>query len=182
VKRWPGSSSDLADAVHAGKLAMALVRLPVPDDTLEVTEVMSERLGAVVPADQFAGRESVRLRDLADLSYLGTSADLSQKYFEQLDRDLAAAGIRKRLRLEQSDYGSVAELVSGGIAFSISMLDPASPMQMYNLDNVAVLPFEDFDRVLTTGLAWRRDRADPGGDLAELVDSARSLLAEELPE
>jgi DNA-binding transcriptional LysR family regulator len=181
LKRWPGSSSDLAGAVHEGKLAMALVHLPVSDDALEVIEVMAERLGAVVPADRFAGRESVRLRDLSDLSYIGTSADLSQKYFEQLDRDLAAFGVRKRLRLDQSDYGSVAELVSGGIAFSVSMLDPASPMQMYTMDNVAVLPFEDFDRELVTGLAWRKDRADLDGDLAELVELARSVFAEELP-
>jgi hypothetical protein len=52
-------------------------------------------------------------------------------------------------------------------------------MQGYRLDNVAILPFQDFAPQLDTGLLWRRDRAD-GGDLGELVEAARDVFAEPL--
>jgi hypothetical protein len=52
-------------------------------------------------------------------------------------------------------------------------------MWNYALDNVAVVPFCDFDPRLVTGLLWRKDRAD-GGDLEELVAPAREIFAEPL--
>jgi DNA-binding transcriptional LysR family regulator len=179
LKRWPGGSTELAGAVHDGSLDLALVHLPVTDAELEVTEVMAERLGALVPADQFAGRASVRLSDLVDLAYAAAPLALTQKYFEQLDADLDAAGIRKRVRLQHADFGGIAELIASGLAFSVSALDRESPMQTYRLDNSVVLPFEDFHPVLVTGLIWRADRARDG-DLADLAAQARSVFARRL--
>ncbi|GAB2988092.1 LysR family transcriptional regulator [Amycolatopsis acidiphila] len=176
LKRWPGPTAGLVEAVHDGRLALALVRLPVADPALEVAEVLSEPLGAVVPADQFAGRKSVHLAELAGLSYISTPSDSTPAYFEEIDAQLNAAGVKKRLRLSQGDYSGIAELVSSGIAFSISMLDPASPMQLYRLDNTVTLPFADLDPHLRTALAWRRERAEPGGELAPLIAKAREAF------
>jgi DNA-binding transcriptional LysR family regulator len=180
LKRWPGPSSDLIAAVHDGKLALALARLPADDPALDVLPVMSEKLGAVVPADQFDGRDSVELADLAALSYIPSPAETTPAYFEQLDHRLTAAGIKKRIRLTNAGYGGVAEVVSSGLAFSISMLDTKSPMQLYKLDNVAILPFRDFAPELDTGLLWRKDRVVKGGDLIELVAMAREVFAQPL--
>jgi hypothetical protein len=46
------------------------------------------------------------------------------------------------------------------------------------LDNVAVLPVEDFQPTLTTGVLFRADRANAGGDLSEVAVRARRIFHE----
>jgi DNA-binding transcriptional LysR family regulator len=178
LKRWPGTSADLADAVHDGRLAMALARLPVSAPALEIIEVMREVLGAAVPADRFAGRASVTLQELAELSYVVTPNDAIPAYFEEIDARLSAAGVKKRIRVNTADYSGSSELISSGIAFSVTMLSPESPMHLYRLDNVAVLPVEDFQPALATGLLFRSDRAGAGGDLSGVAARAREIFDE----
>ncbi|MFC9228697.1 LysR family transcriptional regulator [Streptomyces decoyicus] len=180
LKRWPGRSTGLAEAVRDGRLALALVRLPVADPALGVIEVMRERLGAAVPADRFEGRKSVTLDELKQLPYVATAPEAMPAYFDEIDARLNSAGLKKRIRINSSDYAGTSELVSGGIAFSMTMLSPDSPMHLYRLDNVTVLPVDDFQAELATGLLFREDRAGPGGDLEELVTAARRIFAEEL--
>ncbi|WP_421106853.1 LysR family transcriptional regulator [Streptomyces sp. NEAU-S77] len=180
VTRWPGATDRLVDAVCDGRLALTLARLPVGGDpALEQLPVMSERLGAVVPRDKFPGRESVALAELADLAYTGSPAAGTHAYFRGLDQQLSDLGIKKRITLNSATFDAVSEIVSSGLAFSISMLDPKSPMQNYRLDNVTVLPFSDFHPRLATGLLWRQDRAH-GGDLEEVAAAAREIFAEPL--
>ncbi|MFE9448940.1 LysR family transcriptional regulator [Streptomyces sp. NPDC006739] len=180
VKRWPGGTERLVDAVCDGRLALTLARLPVDaDPALEQLPVMSERLGAVVPRDRFPGRESIALAELSELAYAGSPSTVTNAYFRGLDQQLYELGIRKRIELSSATFDGVAEIVSSGLAFSISMLDPRSPVQNYRLDNVAVLPFSDFQPLLETGLLWRKDRAH-GGDLEELVAVAREIFTEPL--
>ncbi|WP_037675226.1 LysR family transcriptional regulator [Streptomyces griseus] len=180
IKRWPGGTERLVDAVCDGRLALTLARLPVGGDpALEQLPVMSERLGAVVPGDRFAGRDSVALAELSELAYAGSPSAVTNAYFRGLDQQLYELGIRKRIELGSATFDGVSEIVSGGLAFSISMLDSRSPMHNYLLGNVAVLPFSDFQPRLETGLLWRKDRAN-GGDLEELVAAAREVFAEPL--
>ncbi|WP_103348072.1 LysR family transcriptional regulator [Amycolatopsis sp. CA-128772] len=178
LKRWPGTTADLVQGVHDGKLALTLARLPVTDPALEQLPVMTERLGAVVPADLFAGRDSVSLAELTEFPYVASPGEIVPAYFDQLDHQLNELGVKKRIRLSNTGYGGTSEIISSGEAFSISMLDSKSPMHGYRLDNVIVLPFTDFRPQLDTGLLWRRDRTD--GDLRELVDAAKAIFAEPL--
>jgi DNA-binding transcriptional LysR family regulator len=178
LKRWPGTTADLVQGVHDGKLALTLARLPVTDPALEQLPVMTERLGAVVPADLFAGRDSVSLAELTEFPYVASPGEIVPAYFEQLDHQLNELGVKKRIRLTNTGYGGTSEIISSGEAFSISMLDDKSPMHGYRLDNVIVLPFTDFRPQLDTGLLWRRDRTE--GDLRELVDAAKEIFAEPL--
>ncbi|MBI0293429.1 LysR family transcriptional regulator [Streptomyces sp. PRKS01-29] len=178
LRRWPGTSADLVTGVRDGRLALALARLPVADPALEVIEVMRERLGAAVPADRFADRSSVTLEELKDLSYTATPYDALPAYFEEIDARLGHAGIKKRIRINTADYSGAAEVISTGIAFSMTMLSEKSPMHRYRLDNVTVLPVEDFQPSLVTGLLFRRDRAADGADLAGLISRARAIFNE----
>ncbi len=141
---------------------------------------MRERLGAAVPADRFEGRESVTLDELTQFPYVATAPEAMPAYFDEIDARLNSAGLKKRIRINSSDYAGTSELVSGGIAFSMTMLSPDSPMHLYRLDNVTVLPVDDFQAELATGLLFREDRAGPGGDLEELVTAARRIFADEL--
>ncbi|MEU0845379.1 LysR family transcriptional regulator [Streptomyces sp. NPDC005962] len=179
LKRWPGATADLVTAVREGGLALTLARLPVADPALEQLTVMSERLGAVVPADQFGGRESIALAELTDLPYVASPAEITPAYFDQLDRQLSELGVKKRIKLSHTGFGGAVEVVSCGLAFSISMLDAKSPMQGYRMENVAILPLADFHPRLDTALLWHRDRAR-GGDLEELVNTAREVFGDPL--
>lgn len=169
LKRWPGGSSDLIGAVQRGELAIALVHLPTHAEGISVREVLREPLGAVLPAAEFGSHESVSLSELVDYSYVRPAHGMVPTYFDQLEVRLSAAGIKKRIDLTTGDYGSSAEIVANESAFAISMLDPDSSMQKYRDESNIVLPFNDFDPVLPTGLIWRADRAKEGGDLHELI-------------
>jgi DNA-binding transcriptional LysR family regulator len=179
LKRWPGTTADLVTAVRDGRLALTLARLPVADPALEQLTVMSERLGAVVPADRFAGRDSVALAELTDLPYVASPAEITPAYFDQLDHQLSELGVRKRIKLSHTGFSGAPEIVSCGLAFSVSMLDARSPMQGYRVENVTILPFADFHPFLETALLWNRERAH-GGDLDELVEAAHEIFGEPL--
>ncbi|QKV90619.1 LysR family transcriptional regulator [Streptomyces sp. NA02950] len=176
LRRWPGTSADLVTGVRDGRLALALARLPVADPALEIIEVMRERLGAAVPADRFAGRSAITLDELKDLPYAATPHDALPAYFQEIDARLNHAGIKKRIRINTADYSGSAELISSGLAFSMTMLSAESPMNRYRLDNVLVLPVEDFQPSLVTGLLFRKDRAVEGADLADLARRARAVF------
>ncbi|MEU0072942.1 LysR family transcriptional regulator [Streptomyces sp. NPDC006332] len=179
VKRWPGATADLVTAVRDGRLALTLARLPVADPALEQLTVMTERLGAAVPADRFTGRDSIALTELTDLPYVASPTDITPAYFDQLDHQLSELGVKKRIKLTNTGFGAASEIISSGLAFSVSMLDARSPMQGYRVENVAILPFTDFHPRLDTALLWNRERAQ-GGDLEELVDAARDIFGEPL--
>lgn len=119
------------------------------------------------------------LAELADLSFVVAPQELRFSYFDQLDREISERGIKKRIKLTDSGYGGIAEVVSSGIAFYFSMLNAESPMHGYALENTRVLPFTDFEPVLDTVLIWRRDRAS-GGDLDDIVAAAREVFADPL--
>ena len=176
LKRWPGVSAGLITAVLDGRLALTLARLPITDPALEVLPVMTERLGVAVPADQFRDVGDVPLDALTDLAYLPPPGDGNSTYFTELESRLDAAGIRKRIKVNTTDYAGITELISSGIAFSITMLDERSPIQRYAMDNVVVLPATALDADLVTALTWRKDRAVPGADLHDLITEARAIF------
>ncbi len=179
LKRWPGTTADLVAAVREGEIAFTLARLPIAEPALDRLPVMSEQLGAVVPADRFAGRESVSLAELADVPFISPPKGISPLYFQQLDRQLHEMGVRKRVSSVNAGFEGMPEIVSSGQGFSITMLDDRSPMHRYLLDNAIVLPFTDFSPRLDTVLLWRRDRAERG-DLSKVVDTVREIFSEPL--
>ncbi|MEU5214139.1 LysR family transcriptional regulator [Streptomyces sp. NPDC020742] len=179
LQRWPCSAQTMVTDVRDGKIAVGLARLPVSDSALDQQLVMTERLGALVPADRFAGRDSISLAELADLSFVITPREIRPVYFDKIDSELSANGIKKRISLAGTGYGGVAELISAGMAFYFTMLDPDSPMHGYDLENLSVLPVADFFPCLETGLIWRRDRAS-GEHLGELIETARQVFSEPL--
>lgn len=178
LKRWPGSSADLLAAVQRGELATALVHLPVHAAGVEVREVFQEPLGAVVPAAEFAGHAEVRLAELVDHAFVSLPPGMQPTYFDQVQVRLQAAGIHRKITASSGDYGAVGEIVANGSAFSLTFLDPKSDMAKHRGENLAVLPFADFDPKLATGLIWRRDRVESNSVLHELAGHVeRTLLA-----
>lgn len=96
IKRWPANTDELVRSVSRGELAMALVHLPVHASSLGVVEVTSEPLGAVLPRAEFGDHTSVRLDELTDHSYVVPAPATAPTYFEQLEKRLDNAGIKKQ--------------------------------------------------------------------------------------
>ncbi|WP_421671881.1 hypothetical protein [Saccharopolyspora spinosa] len=67
-------------------------------------------------------------------------------------------------------------MVSNGDAFSISIPEPESGMHKHRVENTVVLPFDDFDPNLATGMIWRRNRTASQPDLQRLIEPAKSAL------
>lgn len=179
LQRWPCNAQVMVDDVLQGKLAVGLARLPVSDPALDQQLVMSERLGAVVPANRFAGRDSLALADLADLSFVVMPQGFRAAYYDQIDSELSARGVKKRVQLTAAGYSGAAEVVANGSSFFFSMLDKESPAHSYQFANVSVLPVTDFHPHLETALVWRHDR-ETEGDLGEFVEAVREVFPEPL--
>lgn len=179
LERWPCAAQAMVADVREGKLALALTRLPISDPALDQQLVMSERMGAMVRVDRFGGRDSLSLADLADLSYTVIPREIRPPFFDQIDSDLFANGIKKRIQLTDTGYTGVAEVISAGKAFYFSIIDPESPVHAYELEDVGVLPVVDYCPRLETALIWRRDRASDG-DLGGLVEAVREVFSEPL--
>ncbi|KNB53695.1 LysR family transcriptional regulator [Streptomyces caatingaensis] len=178
VKRWPGNSANLVNAVQRGDLAMALVHLPVHADGIEVLELLREPLGALLPAAEFGGRDAVSLSELTDHTYVTSAPGTLPTYFDQLRVRLKAAGIHREITLNIGDYASVREIVANGSVFGITLLSAGEGDAGKGAS--VVLPFRDFSPALATGLIWRRDRAEPDGDLHGLVEAATNTFSEPL--
>ncbi len=178
ITRLPGSTPALITAVSEGRVDVAVVRLPVSDPTVSRLTVISERMGAVLPADRFAGRHTVALADLVDLPYTKVSMDNLPVRFERLDRELADLGISKRITVPEISYEGVFELISDGAAFSITILDQRSPVHQSRVDGVVVLPISDFQPTAECALIWLTERTD--GDLRDFLDIARETFPEPL--
>ncbi|MEV5506787.1 LysR family transcriptional regulator [Streptomyces orinoci] len=176
VKRWPGNSGNLLNAVQRGDLAMALVHLPVHAEGIEVLELLHEPLGALLPAAAFRGRRAVSLSELTDYTYVTSAPGTLPTYFDQIKVRLKAAGIHKEVNLNIGDYASVREIVANGSVFAITLLSAGDREE--GEGGSVVLPFQDFSPAMATGLVWRRDRAEPDGDLHGLVrEAAAAFLA-----
>ncbi|MBF6047207.1 LysR family transcriptional regulator [Streptomyces sp. NRRL B-1677] len=176
VKRWPGNSANLVKAVQRGDLAMALVHLPVHAEGIEVLELLREPLGALLPAAEFGARSSVSLSELTDHTYVTSAPGTLPTYFDQLRVRLKAAGIQKEITLNIGDYASVREIVANGSVFGITLLSTKNEEGESGKGASVVLPFRDFSPALATGLIWRRDRAEPDGDLHDLVTETGAVF------
>lgn len=176
LNRWPAGSRELLTAVHQGKLAFALVHLPAQLPGVSSQEIFREQLGAVLPARQFGGRESVSLTDLVDFTYIKTAKGTQPTYYDQLEVRMSAAGVHKRATLSTGDFASPAEVVSNGDAFSLTILDQRISANATNQAEVVALPFNDFNPELATGIIWRTDRAAKNSDLADLIASLQEAF------
>ncbi|MGW9028803.1 LysR substrate-binding domain-containing protein [Streptomyces sp. NPDC055722] len=114
LRHWPGTTPALVAGVREGRLALALARMPFSDPALDQVRVMSECMGAAVPADRFAGPDSVTLADLEDLAYVAPPKGVRPAHFDVLDGALADLGIRNRHDLTDTGYAGISEVISGG--------------------------------------------------------------------
>lgn len=158
--RWPdialtireAGSRDLATALAAGALDVALVILPVPHEGLATTPLAVEELVLAVPADHpLAGRDAVEVADLRDLDLV-----VPREGYDLREATLAAchrAGFAPRLSVEGGEMAGVLALAAAGLGAAVvpSTVGDSHPA-------LRAIRFASAALTRTIGLAERADR------------------------
>jgi LysR family hydrogen peroxide-inducible transcriptional activator len=104
--------------VHAGQLDLAIIRLPRTRDDLEDRPLVREPLVALVPpGSAFAGRDRIRLLDLADEDFVALRQSSGLR--ELMDRVCNRAGFAPRVTVETGQLSIVWGMVRAGVGVSV---------------------------------------------------------------
>lgn len=171
-----GGTAVLTERVLRGDLAMALVHEFPSAKSLESWPIMVESLGIALPSDHpLAAREAVPLRELAGLTYITCANHTAPQFFGRVNAHMRAAGIEQRLELPEHDVAQMANLVAGGLGFTLVLLDPSSlSWRACESSRITIRPLADVDIERTTMLVWSTYRARTAVQLERLV---RTLIS-----
>lgn len=167
-----GGSQELAAAVVAGELDLAILSDPGPfGRKLRLTELRSCPMRLLVQATHpLAARRSVRLEELAGETFV----DLAQGFGSRtvVDRAFAAADLTRNVSIELGDGSVVADYVRQGLG--IAILPEAYPRTDSTVRSLAL--------TASSGLTWRMCLAAPRdrelGTAAEVLTTmVRDALA-----
>lgn len=111
-------SGELVDLVRAGRLDLAFVTAGRVGDDLKVSTLSSEPLVlACAPELPLAGRESVRLAELAGQPFVDFNPDWGTR--DDVDRALATAGVDRKVAVEVNDVHSLLDFVGFGLGVAL---------------------------------------------------------------
>ncbi|WP_033436438.1 LysR family transcriptional regulator [Saccharothrix sp. NRRL B-16314] len=111
-------SGELVDLVRAGRLDLAFVTSGRTGDDLKVSTLSSEPLVlACAPELPLAGRESVRLAELAGQPFVDFNPDWGTR--DDVDRALATAGVDRKVAVEVNDVHSLLDFVGFGLGVAL---------------------------------------------------------------
>jgi DNA-binding transcriptional LysR family regulator len=108
------------DALHAGSVDVAFVRLGSPVDGLEIEEIQTSYFEAVVPFDHgLAGKSSVDLAELAAEPAIVTARHISPYYYDSTIAAFANAGVSPRTVVEATSIAGQLNYVACGMGVSL---------------------------------------------------------------
>ncbi|NEW69906.1 LysR family transcriptional regulator [Streptomyces rhizosphaericus] len=108
----------LIEKLHDGTIDIALSSVRATDADVLATELFREPFVLVVPADhRLARRESVRLHDCRDETFVGLSAGIALR--RRVDELFAAAGVRPRYGFETEEVETVRGLATAGVGVTV---------------------------------------------------------------
>ncbi|MFD7654990.1 LysR family transcriptional regulator [Actinosynnema sp. NPDC059797] len=111
-------SGELVELVRAGRLDVAFVTAGSAAADLEVSTLSTEPLvPACAPELPLAGRESVRLAELAGQPFVDFNPDWGTR--DEVDRALATAGVDRRVAVEVNDVHSLLDFVGFGLGVAL---------------------------------------------------------------
>lgn len=151
-------ASEQVEALRAGTIDLALLRPPVVDGTIAVTDLRRDRLVAAVPADHpLAERRQVRVADLARVPLIVHSADRRSTMYDVVRRLCRDAGVDPVIRHEVGETSTLVTLVAGGLGVAVV---PA-PVSALPLAGVAYRPLVRPAASVDLAVAHRADRDEP---------------------
>ncbi|GAA1602048.1 LysR family transcriptional regulator [Kribbella hippodromi] len=119
VATSPTGSSGLADDLRHGRLDVALLGLARPElSGLDVRDIATVPFVALVPAaHRLAGRDGVRLEDLADERFVDMPPGFGNR--KQVDQAFDAIGRPRRIQVEIPELTTVPEYVRAGLGVAV---------------------------------------------------------------
>jgi DNA-binding transcriptional LysR family regulator len=151
----PGSGLELADAVRAGELDVAVVSLPVPTAGVRVTPFGEQRAVAVFPVGhENAVTPQVRLEQIAPERIVMLPRDTDRPFYDSVLAATCAAGISPTL-VEMPD-GQVDRLLLAVAAGAGMALVPECVSERYADAGVRFVPLDGESPVLATAIVSPR--------------------------
>jgi DNA-binding transcriptional LysR family regulator len=175
VKREaPLSSSDLSSLIRDHRIDAGFVRLPMEDmDRLASRTLEQDPLCAVISsAHEFAGRASVRMRDLRGVSFVGLPRNQNPALYDLwMTKLFPSYGFSPADSIEEPSLeGIMAAVVEGrGVA-----LMPATLEHIYRSEGVRFLSIDPPRPYLDQGVVWLSGGESPALQL--LLDLCDELL------
>ncbi|MBB5958500.1 DNA-binding transcriptional LysR family regulator [Saccharothrix tamanrassetensis] len=153
TRLYQSSAATMAEQLRIGEVDLCFASQPLSGPDLRTLELLREEvLLAVPPGHRLAGRERVRLEELADERFVTTRPGYWPR--ELCDRLFAEAGLRPQYTCESDEPGATGDLIGAGLGvglvpeFSRRTITHA-PAAWLRLD------VPDCHRSLT--LVWRKD-------------------------
>lgn len=150
----PGNQAELLDMLRDRKLALMLTYdLDLPADVDFRPLAPLPPFAFVAATHRLAGRQAVRLEELAEENFILLDLPLSRDYFFFLFHQ---AGIQPRITARSPQLDMVRSLVARGEGFSIANAQPRNRAALDGLP-LAYLALESDLRPLTYGVALLRE-------------------------
>src|SRR3954470_19300788 len=163
-------------ALHAGSIALGLVREPVDDSRLARRSLLVERLGVCLPANhRLASNESITLTDLADELFVCFPRAWAPSLHDVLVEELRRLDVQARFQ-DSASLGTTQGMVVAGLGLTL-----APQPWLDDVDGVVWRPLEGSSIEIRTAAAWRPENRSPllRELLAVVVEQAHADLAGE---
>ena len=161
------TSTSLEPQLANGRLDLAVVNLPLPAGDLVTEPLFDEDLVLCVHSDHpLAGRDSVNLRDLADVALLLPPRGVG--FRDEIDAAAAAEGMSLTVKAELDGIRLIASLAIGGFGSAIL---PATAIPLWLEGDWSVVPVNHLPP-RRVGVAQRR-RGLPSPAARALLDVSR---------
>jgi DNA-binding transcriptional LysR family regulator len=147
-------------ALHAGRIDIGFVGLPIEAEGL-VSEITGrERLVAAMPAKHpLARNERIRLRDLSGEAYTLWPRHLSPNRYDRLLSIFRRAGFGPPISMEGGLPSTLTVLGMVAAGLTVALVDPA--IEQRAIPGVVFRPIEDRGVFTESGVIYRREDVSP---------------------
>jgi DNA-binding transcriptional LysR family regulator len=153
IRLYQSSAAAMARQLRTGEVDLCFASQSLPGPDLRTLELLREDvLLAVPPGHRLAGRERVRLEEVADEQFVTTRPGYWPR--ELADRLFAAAGLQPKYSCESDEPGATGYLISAGLGVGL-VPEYASRVSTNVPGSGLYLDVPDCHRVLA--LVWRAD-------------------------
>lgn len=162
------SPKEIQHLINEGEIDFFLTSPPIDDPRIESVVLLEDEILLGLPAShRYAGRNSIKLQEVAEDSFISLSKDYS--FRELTDQLCRKAGFTPNIIFE-GDARLTIELLRAGCGIRLT---PRSTLKMYANASVVFLRIEDPPCQRTISLSWFKDKP-----YAQVAQSFRQFVIE----
>ena len=165
-----GSNSDLLEQLHQGTIDATLMVKPPAEPRIQSIELHHDDLYFVAPlGSPFAAQHCIDLRQLQNEQFVSLAEGFATQ--NAFRRAFASAGFEPRTAMQVTDIFSLANLVSGGVGYSL-LPDRVRSIFQHKLQFIELAPPFRVQQAIALSYLGARER-DP--DLLLLASACRVI-------